>query len=154
MNHDIRLGGEPFQVVGIMPADFKFIWNNVDLWLPLPFTAEQKSDAARHSNSYGEIGLLAPDATQAQAQAQVDAINAANDERFPAFRQILHDAGFHTVVVPLQADLTREIRADALPALGRRALRPAHRLREHRQPRADPSQRPRARAGHAPRDWR
>ena len=43
-------------------------------------------------------------------QQQVDAVNARNDERFPHFRQILKDAGFHSVAVILQDDVVREIR--------------------------------------------
>jgi predicted permease len=110
VGRDIQLGGVAYSIVGVMPRDFRFIWNSVDIWLPLAFTAEQKSDDRRHNNSWSQIGRLKPGATLQQAQAQIDAINVRNDERFPAFRKILHDAGFHTVVVPLQADLVREIR--------------------------------------------
>jgi predicted permease len=110
VGRDLQIGGVPYSVVGVMPRDFTFVWNAVDIWLPLAFTDQQKSDDARHNNSFEEVGRLKPGATQQQAQAQIDAINAHNDERFPAFRKILHDAGFHTVVVPLQADLVREIR--------------------------------------------
>jgi predicted permease len=57
------------------------------------------------------IGRLAPGATLEQVQQQVDALNARNDERFPNFRQILKDAGFHTVAAPLQEDVVRDVRA-------------------------------------------
>jgi hypothetical protein len=40
----------------------------------------------------------------------VDAINAANLDRFPSFKQVLINAGFHTVVVPLQDDLVRDVK--------------------------------------------
>ena len=108
--HDIRLGGTNYHIVGVMPREFRFVWADVDVWLPEAFTAKQKSDDARHNNNYQEIGLLKAAATREQAQQQVDAINRVNDDRFPEFRTILHDAGFHTVVVPLQENLVRQIR--------------------------------------------
>ena len=43
-----------------------------------------------------------------QAQSQINAINAANLERFPQLRQVLIDAGFRTVTRPFQDDLVAE----------------------------------------------
>ncbi len=45
-----------------------------------------------------------------QAQQQIDALNARNLERFPAMRQALIEAGFHTIAEPLQEDLVGSIR--------------------------------------------
>jgi predicted permease len=106
----IRLDGTSYRVVGVMPRGFRFLWKDVDVWLPEAFSVKQKSDDARHSNNWDEIGRLKPGATLAQAQQQIDAINARNDERFPQMAPLLHDAGFHTVVVPLQDFVVREIR--------------------------------------------
>jgi predicted permease len=105
----IRLSGVPYEVVGVMPADFKFLWNDVDFWTPAAFTPEQKSDDARHSNNWNSIGMLKPGATLALAQEQLDAINRRNDARFPQFHQILKDAGFTTRVVNLQSMVVRDI---------------------------------------------
>lgn len=52
-----------------------------------------------------------PEVTIEQAQAQVDALNAANFVRFPEFKDILVNAGFHTRVVPLQDDVIRDVKA-------------------------------------------
>jgi hypothetical protein len=73
----------------------------------LAFTPEQRPDNARHCNNWASIGRLRPGATIAQAQAQVDATNAANLERFPVFEEALVYAGFRTVVVPLKVDFVR-----------------------------------------------
>ena len=65
----------------------------------------------RHSNNWQNIGRLKPGATlQQQAQAQLDALNHANLDRFPAFRELLINAGFHTIVVPLEDMLVKEVR--------------------------------------------
>jgi predicted permease len=110
VGRQLRLDGRPFTIVGVMPDAFRFVDPHVRIWTPLAFTPEQLSDNARHSNNWGSIGRLKPGATIAQVQAQVDAINAANLERFPVFKEALVNAGFRTVVVPLQDDLVRDVK--------------------------------------------
>lgn len=107
---DMRINGRQYTITGVMPPDFHYLSSTIALWMPLSFTPDQKSDQNRHNNSYSMVGQLRPGATVGQVQQQLDAINRANDERFPHFRQILADAGFHTVAVSLQDDLVREIR--------------------------------------------
>lgn len=110
IGQDLRINGRPYQVVGVMPRDFLFMNADVELWLPLAFTVAQRSDDARHSNSYTMVGRLKPGATAAQGQLQVDALNARNLERFATMKQILLNAGFHTVVTPLQDDMVGDVR--------------------------------------------
>jgi putative ABC transport system permease protein len=110
VGRDLRLNGVNYTIQGVLPPRFTFLWQRIDVWVPAAFTAREKSDDSRHSNNWQMIGRLKPDATVALAQQQVDAINARNDERFPQFRQILKDAGFHSVAVLLQNDVVREIR--------------------------------------------
>jgi putative ABC transport system permease protein len=107
---DLRINGVPYSIVGVMPADFLFLRADTQLWIPLAFTVKQKADESRHSNNWSMIGRLKLGATVRQAQQQIDALNARNLERFPAMRQALIDAGFHTVAVPLQEDLVRTLR--------------------------------------------
>jgi predicted permease len=97
---ELRLSGRPHTIVGVMPRDFTFVDPDVKLWTPLAFTPEEKQ--GHHSNNWYNIGRLNPGATLAQAQTQVDALNAANLELVPGLRQTLIDAGFHTKVLPLQ----------------------------------------------------
>ncbi|HEY3052730.1 MAG TPA: ABC transporter permease [Thermoanaerobaculia bacterium] len=107
---DIRLDGVPFTVVGVMPKGFYFLNQNVMLWRPIAFTPEQKSDAQRHSNNWQHIARLEPGATVQQAQQQIDALNKANLDRFPQYKELLINAGFHTTVTPLQETLVRDIK--------------------------------------------
>ncbi|MCB1034998.1 MAG: ABC transporter permease [Acidobacteria bacterium] len=110
LGKDVRLDRRPFQVVGVLPDGFEFLVPEARLWTPLAFTDEQKSDAARHSNNWGMVARLADGATFEQAQAQQDALNALNLERFPHLREALENVGFHTVVVPLEKDLVADVR--------------------------------------------
>src|SRR4029079_7935670 len=89
---------------------FYFLNPDVMLWTPLAFTADDKSDQKRHSNNWQNIGRLKPGATIQQAQQQVDAVNAANLERFPQYKELLVNTGFHTTVDRLQDTLVRDIR--------------------------------------------
>ena len=107
----MRINGVPHAVVGVLPASFQFMDSEVRLWLPLSFRPDQKSDDARHNNSWTMVGRLKPGVSVAQAQQQIDALNARNLERFQNFKEILINAGFRTVVTPLQADMIREVRA-------------------------------------------
>jgi predicted permease len=110
IGRDIRLNGVDYTIQGVLPPRFAFLWQSIDVWVPAAFTAREKSDDSRHSNNWQMIGRLRPGTDVALAQQQVDAINARNDERFPQFRQILKDAGYHSVAVILQDDVVREIR--------------------------------------------
>jgi hypothetical protein len=107
---DLRLDGEQHTVVGVLPPSFRFLSPDTKLYRPLAFTAEEKSDERRHSNNWNMVARLHPGATVAQAQAQVDALNARNLERFPHFREILVNAGFHSVVKGLQEHLVESVR--------------------------------------------
>ena len=105
---DIRIDGEPHTVVGVMPKAFTFIDADAQLWLPLTLTARDR--AQLHANNWVYIGRLKPGATVAQAQAQVDAVNAASFVSHSELREPLTNAGFHSIAVPLQDDLVREMR--------------------------------------------
>jgi predicted permease len=110
VGQSVRLNGNVHLVAGVLPADYRVLWNDVDVWLPTQFSANEKSDNGRHSNNWTMVGRLKAGASLATVQQQLNAINAANDERFPQFRQILKDAGYRTDAFMLQADLVRELR--------------------------------------------
>ena len=110
IGRELRIDGKPHTVIGVMPPRFRPMDDERDLWMPMTFTAKQKSDEERHSNNAMYLARLKPGATVQQAQAQIDALNAANLERFPQFKQILINAGFRTVVIPLQEQTVQDIR--------------------------------------------
>ena len=62
----VRLNGQPFDVVGVLPAEFSFLQNDIDLFTPAAFAPADKGDDRRHSNNWQMIGLMAPDATVSQ----------------------------------------------------------------------------------------
>ncbi len=111
LSRDLRINGEQYAIIGVLPQGFSFIDPDVKLWLPVAFTAEEKSDDSRHSNNWTMIARLKTGASIEQARQQIDALNARNLDRFPQLKQILINAGFHTVVLPLQAYLVQDVRS-------------------------------------------
>ncbi len=110
IGRELRLDGQPYTVVGVMPRTIEPLDPGTLAWRPLAFTPEERADDRRHSNNYWHLGRLRPGATLEQAQSQVDTLNAANLERFPQFREILQNAGFHTRVVRLEDHLVRHVK--------------------------------------------
>ena len=108
---DMRIDGEPHRIVGVAGTDFLFVNPEVRLWTPVAFTEEDRADDRRHSNNWEMVARLAPGAGVEQARQQIDALNAANSDRFPNFKQLLIDAGFHTQVHPFLDDMVRDVRS-------------------------------------------
>ena len=81
----IQLDGESFTVVGVLPGSFKFP-EQVDLWLPFSFTADDwKTDRAHY---YVEaVGRLKPGVTKEQASAELETIVGRLRPTFPAARK-------------------------------------------------------------------
>jgi predicted permease len=107
---DLRIGGEPHTVVGVMPAGFTFLDPDVRVWLPAAFTPEQRAEDARYSQNHSSVARLAAGATLAQAQARLDRQTAQNVEKAGPIKHILVNAGYTAHVLPLQADLVRDVR--------------------------------------------
>src|SRR5690606_30892122 len=78
---EIRLNGEQYRVLGVMPKGFAFPDRNIDLYVPFAFTPEQRSDEDRGHEFSMSIGRLKPGATVEQLNAQMDAIVRATAER-------------------------------------------------------------------------
>ena len=110
VGRELRIDGRPHTVIGVMPPGFRPTDDDMAMWTPMTFTAKQRSDEERHSNNAMFIARLKPGATVQQAQSQIDALNAANLERFPQLKEVLINAGFHTVVARLQDQMVEDIR--------------------------------------------
>jgi predicted permease len=112
LGQDLRLDGEPFEVVGVLPADFQLVGRRDTRFLiPIPFTEEQRTIEAWHNNNYLMLARLRPGATIEQADAQIAALNASMIEEWPLpnAAQLLKDVQFTVVVRPFQEDLVRDI---------------------------------------------
>ncbi|MFN2477160.1 MAG: ABC transporter permease [Chthoniobacterales bacterium] len=115
LGRDTRINGIPREIVGVLPPGFSFLSSATRVFLPIKSNIEQRGPKARHSGGSEThmIARLKPGATIAQAQAQIDAHNAAVEKDNPE-AQTMRDAGFRSVVVSLHADHVRSIRPTLL----------------------------------------
>jgi predicted permease len=82
IGRDVRLSGQPFRVLGVMPPAFGFPNRNTQLWVPFAFTDAQRLDTERGNEFSSSIGRLRAGATVEQLNAELDAIVARNADRF------------------------------------------------------------------------
>src|ERR687890_179078 len=73
----VTLNGEPYTVVGVMPASFQlgreFGGQQPDLWAPITFTPQQLDPNLSLTNEYLTVyARMRPGVTVAQAQAELD----------------------------------------------------------------------------------
>jgi len=105
----LRVDGVPLTIVGVLPPGFRFVDPDIEIARPVAFTAEERSDQQRHSNNWQQVGRLKPGASLSQVQSQLDALNTANDERFPHLREVLRNARFGTRAANFQAFLVGDV---------------------------------------------
>jgi predicted permease len=106
----LRLSGVVHTVVGVLPEGFSFLDPDRQVWTPLAFTPEERSENSRWSQNHDEIARLAPGVTVERAQARLDAFDARIRERAGPLKQVIVDAGYAQKVVSLQDDVVRNVR--------------------------------------------
>ena len=115
LGRELRVNGVPRKIIGVLPPDFRFLSSEARFFLPLTSRADMRTPKQRHSGG-GDTHMIArlkPGATIAQAQAQIDAHNAAVETDDPEAK-MMADAGFRSLVLPLHADYVRSIRPTLL----------------------------------------
>ena len=111
LGRDTRINGIPRKIVGVLPPAFRFLSSEARVFLPIKSGMEERGPKARHSGGgvTHMIARLKPGATIAEAQAQIDAHNAAVEEDNPEAKMMV-GAGFRSLVRPLHAEHVRSIR--------------------------------------------
>jgi putative ABC transport system permease protein len=109
----LQLNGEPYAIVGVMPARFTMkAWGvaGLDLWVPLAYTDAER--AVRDNHNDAVVARLAPGVTVAQAQAEMTLISTRLEQQFPQT-----NAGWGATVVPLQELIVGDVRLSLLMLL-------------------------------------
>jgi putative ABC transport system permease protein len=70
----IRLNGQPFEVIGVMPKGFEFPYRRNGVWVPF---AREYQDEQRGSHSFWVAARMKPDVTFEQARADVEQVGRA-----------------------------------------------------------------------------
>jgi putative ABC transport system permease protein len=107
----ITLNDVPHTVIGVMPAHFEFPDAATELWQPL--TTQQLNPNERRSHNYAVVGRLRAGVTVGHASAEMAGIARALATEHPQFL-----GGWGVNVVPMQADLTTDVKPMLLILLG------------------------------------
>lgn len=110
LGQDVRLGGEPYRVIGILPADFEMPAQNISMLVPFAFTPEQRSDQERGHEFSRMIARLAPGASRAALESEMATIVSRNLERLPDRRSFAERTGFRGYAVPIRDELVGDVR--------------------------------------------
>jgi predicted permease len=109
IGRDLRLSGESYRVIGVMPRTFLFPTRDVQLFVPYAFTAADKTDDQRFTGFSQGIGRLAPGATADQVKAESDLSVRHTMQRLGAtgpegswYAQMVEANGYTVSVVPLR----------------------------------------------------
>ena len=110
IGRDIRLSGEMYRVLGVLPADFELPAVDVALLVPFAFSPEQKSDQERGREFSQMIARLRPGASIAGVDAEMSTIIQRNLERLPQRRPFVEQSGFRAYAVPIRDQLVGDVR--------------------------------------------
>ena len=83
IDQTITLSGNPYTVIGILPADFSFPFEveEAELWTTTAFEGDNLNERGAHTNSV--IARLKDGASLDQAQPEMDAIAARLEQQYP-----------------------------------------------------------------------
>jgi predicted permease len=110
VGRDIRLNGEPYRVVGVLPADFELPSRDVAVLVPFSFTPQQMSDQGRGNEFSSMIARLKPGATIEQLNGQMKVIVDRNSDRLPQSQSFWQTSGFGGLAVPIREELVGDVR--------------------------------------------
>lgn len=106
----LTLSGQPYTVVGVMPAGFEFPDDTTDFWVPMAFTAGERQN---HGGHYiAAIATLKPGVPVEQAQASLATIAQRLAQQYPDT-----NAGWSVKVMPMQEYFVRDIKPALLVLL-------------------------------------
>jgi len=109
VGRDVRLNNRSYRVIGVMPAQFELPSARTEAWVPFAITPAQRVDDERGHEFSTMLARLAPNATVAQANAELAAIIERLKERLPQYRSQIEVVGFGAFVVPFREEWFGEI---------------------------------------------
>ena len=111
LGKSVTLSGQPHTVIGVMPVEFAFPDNTIDLWAPMAFTSRDSLNRGSHFLSV--VAALKPRATLEQAQAEMSTIARRVAMQYPD-----SNVGWGAKVIPLQKFSVRSLETALYVLLG------------------------------------
>ena len=110
VGRDIRVNGEPYKVVGILPRDFDLPGRNIGALVPFAFTPQQMSDNGRGNEFSQMIARLRPGVSVTEVNTQMHAIVTRNLDRVPARADFMRTSGFTGFAIPVRDEIVGDTR--------------------------------------------
>lgn len=115
LGQQVTISGRPFTVIGVMPAGFQFLNNQVQVWKPLALDPAQ--DYRKNSGRFLRcVARLSSGVSIQQAQAELSNIARQLQQQYPSY-----NAGWGVSLIPLREQMvggTRLILLVLLSAVG------------------------------------
>jgi len=109
----VTLDGLTTQIVGVMPPSFSFPDEQIDVWRPLEWSAENRGDVSfRRAHWLRAVARVRPGVTQAHADAQLQAVVERLKREYPATNKYMGAA-----MMPLHEFLVGDTRLPLLVLL-------------------------------------
>ena len=124
IGREMRLNGNVYEVIGVMPPGFEFPRRGTGVWMPIAFTEQ---DQERGSHSFYVAGRLREGVTFEQARDEVERLGATLRERYD------ENADEGATVQRMEEFGLINTRAFSWRSRSR-CTRPADRVRQRRQP--------------------
>jgi predicted permease len=111
VGRSVRVNGEEFTVIGVMPVGFEFPTRGVELWAPLRLISDDLDNRAVHTLLV--VGRLERGVDLDAADDEMSSIAARIQEAYPG-----EDPGHGTAVVSLHEAVVGDVKATLLVLLG------------------------------------
>jgi predicted permease len=118
VGRDIRMNGEAFKVVGVLPRDFDLPGREIGALVPFAFTPDQMSDNGRGNEFSSMIARLRAGASIEDANTQMQTIVARVIDRLPARAGFMRTSGFTGFARPIREQLVGDTRQALLVLQG------------------------------------
>ena len=82
LGQTLHMEGEAYQVVGVMPAGFRFP-EKAEVWLAMPATPDGMWGSSRTAYNFHAVALLRPGVTLGEANSQLQTIGARLERAYP-----------------------------------------------------------------------
>lgn len=111
----IQLDSVPYQIVGIMPADFKFPSPATQLWIPLALSPKAYT-SGRGDKYLNMLGRVAPGVTFVAANVMLAAVGRGLAAQYPD--EYPEATGWHFSIEPMLTERTKDVRKWLFLAFG------------------------------------
>ncbi|MGI8432611.1 MAG: ABC transporter permease, partial [Chthoniobacterales bacterium] len=112
VGRSLQLNGEPYTVIGVAPPTLGKA-SKVDVWMPMAFSPEERSNKYRGAHYLNVAGRLKPGVSVAQARAELKLLAGQLARQYPDSNK-----GWGVLLLPMREFAVRDVRVVLYTLLG------------------------------------